>query len=134
MAEVFHIITPKGKKVPILLSIPHVGMAFPEELEDQYVAELAQKPDDTDFYLDQLYDFAASLGITTIHAKYSRWVIDLNRNPDSVALYDDGRIITALTPITDFLGNPIYRKKEFEPDSQEVARRRLMRRAYGPVG
>lgn len=124
MAEVFHIIPPTSKRVPILLSIPHVGMAFPEELEDRYVAELAQKPDDTDFYLDQLYDFAASLGITTIHATYSRWVIDLNRNPDSVALYDDGRIITALTPITDFLGNSIYKKKEFEPDSEEVARRK----------
>lgn len=124
MAEVFHIIPPTTKRVPILLSIPHVGMDFPEELADRYVEDLAQKPDDTDFYLDQLYDFAADLGITTIHAKYSRWLIDLNRNPDSIALYDDGRIITALTPITDFRGNPLYKKKEFEPDTEEVSRRK----------
>ena len=126
MAHIFDIIPPIGKKVPILLSIPHVGTDFPEELRGQYVEELAKKPDDTDFYLDRLYDFAAEMGLTTIAANYSRWVIDLNRTPNSEALYQDGRIITALTPITDFTGAPIYQEKNFEPNQEEVERRKQL--------
>ena len=48
-----------------------------------------------------------------IHAKYSRLVIDLNRNPESKPLYTDGRIITELVPKTDFLGDDIYVDKKF---------------------
>ena len=40
-----------------------------------------EQPDDTDWFVHDLYNFAADLGITTIHAKYSRLVIDLNRDP-----------------------------------------------------
>ena len=63
------------------------------------------------------------MGITIIRARYSRWVIDLNRDPESVPLYNDGRLITGLTPSTDFLGNALYRKKKFVPDDTEVRRR-----------
>lgn len=126
MSQVFTIINPKVKKVPMLLSIPHVGTSFPKEIADYYVEELAEKPDDTDFFLDRLYDFASELGITTIAANYSRWVIDLNRNPKSEALYNDGRIITALTPVTDFRGVSIYKQSSFEPDEEEISRRKAL--------
>lgn len=119
----YYIIEPKAEKVPFVLSIPHCGTQFPLELKDRYVPELVEKLDDTDWYLDKLYDFAPELGVTTIYAKYSRWVIDLNREPDSKPLYDDGRIITELCPRTDFLGNKIYLKKEFEPEKAEKQRR-----------
>lgn len=121
--EPYVIITPKVTKVPFVLSIPHSGVGFPNELKDKYNQELISQPDDTDWFLQQLYDFASELGITIIYAKYSRWVIDLNRDPASKPLYNDGRIITALTPVTDFLGNKIYTKSEFEPDEKEVNRR-----------
>jgi N-formylglutamate deformylase len=50
-------------------------------------------------------------------------VIDLNRDPESVPLYNDGRIITGLTPSTDFLGREIYVDKKFIPAQEETERR-----------
>ena len=67
--------------MPFVLSIPHRGTEFPDELKDKYVPEFQEVLDDTDWFLEKLYDFAPELGITTIYAKYSRWVIDLNREP-----------------------------------------------------
>lgn len=117
------IIQPKVTKVPFVLSIPHCGVDFPAELINRYNQDLIVQPDDTDWFLQQLYDFSTELGITIIYAKYSRWVIDLNRDPESKPLYDDGRIITALTPVTDFFGNKIYANQANEPDEAEVQRR-----------
>jgi N-formylglutamate deformylase len=110
-------------QVPIVISIPHCGVAFPDELKDQYDPELIQAPDDTDWFVDQLYDFAPALGITMISAVYSRWVIDLNRDPQSKPLYTDGRIITGLCPTTDFLGTQLYRDSRTMVEKKEVDRR-----------
>lgn len=123
MNEPYFIVEPNGKRVPIILSVPHSGTDFPEELKSHYRPELAAQPDDTDWYVHDLYDFAADLGITVVHAKYSRWVIDLNRDSDNKALYNDGRIITGLTPSTDFFGNAIYLDEKFVPDNEETERR-----------
>ncbi|MDQ4119946.1 MAG: N-formylglutamate amidohydrolase [Acidobacteriota bacterium] len=123
MNNPYFLIEPKGKKVPVILSVPHSGVEFPEELKSHYRPEMAAQPDDTDWYVHDLYNFVPELGITVIHARYSRWVIDLNRDPASKPLYDDGRIITGLTSSTDFFGNEIYIEKRFVPDSQENERR-----------
>jgi len=123
MSNPFTIIEPRTTKVPFILSVPHCGTDFPEELKDHYVPEKMAAPDDTDWFVHRLYEFASDLGITIIYAKYSRWVIDLNRDPESAPLYNDGRIITGLTPDTDFLGDPIYRNKDLVPDQNEVERR-----------
>src|SRR5688572_3688401 len=100
----YNVIRAAENSVPILLSVPHCGTAFPDELKTQYKSSLAASPDDTDWFVHKLYDFAPSMGITIIHAAYSRWVIDLNRDPQSKPLYSDGRIITALCPSTIFFG------------------------------
>ena len=105
-----------------MISIPHCGTAFPDELINDFRDEMVGDQDDTDWFLQDLNDFAPQLGITIIHAKYSRWVIDLNRNPDSAPLYNDGRLITGLTTTTDFLGNPLYKPCR-EPDQAETSRR-----------
>ncbi len=123
MDHPYVVIEPKGKKIPFVLSIPHCGVDFPLEIKSHYNQELIQQPDDTDWFLQDLYQFASELGITIIHAKYSRWVIDLNRDPESKPLYNDGRIITALTPVTDFFGQNIYEESKFEPNQVEVERR-----------
>lgn len=121
--EPYKINIPKGTKVPILLSVPHCGIAFPDELRRDFDPKLSAKPDDTDWFVDKLYDFAASMGISMISAVYSRWVIDLNRDPESKPLYTDGRIITALCPTTDFFGKPIYTDHREEVNWEEVSRR-----------
>lgn len=126
MSAPFVIIPPTASVVPMILSVPHCGTAFPEELQGHFVPEMMQAPDDTDWFVHELYNFASELGITIIHAYYSRWVIDLNRDPDSKPLYDDGRIITALTTTTDFFGKSIYTSPDFEPNAQEIERRRAL--------
>ena len=123
MSNPYHIIEPKGKKIPIILSVPHCGVDFPDEVIQDYVPEMAASPDDTDWFVHDLYNFASDLGITIIHAKYSRWVIDLNRDPESAPLYNDGRIITGLTTTTDFFGKDIYKSEDHVPNQEEVERR-----------
>lgn len=123
MNNPYFIIEAKGEKAPLILSVPHSGTDFPDELKAHYRAEQAAQIDDTDWYVHDLYNFAPDLGVTVIHAGYSRWVIDLNRSPESAPLYTDGRIITGLTPATDFLGNEIYVDKKFIPDEAETERR-----------
>ena len=118
MNNPYFIIEAKSKRVPVILSVPHSGVEFPEELKSLYRPEMAAQPDDTDWFVHDLYDFAPELGITVIHARYSRWVVDLNRDPDNEPLYNDGRIITGLTPSTDFLGNEIYVDKKYIPNDE----------------
>lgn len=119
----FNVIRAGENPVPILLSIPHCGTSFPAELKSQYKSSLAASPDDTDWFVHKLYDFAPAMGITIIHAVYNRWVIDLNRDPQSKPLYSDGRIITALCPATTFFGEPIYADDRTEVSEDEVKRR-----------
>lgn len=120
--EPYYIDHPKTDKIPVLLSIPHCGTEFPEELEMLFKREIMQKPVDTDWYLDKLYDFAPEIGVTTIRARYSRYVIDLNRNPENEPLYTDSRVITDLCPATTFAGEPIY--KYDPPDKFDIKRRK----------
>jgi N-formylglutamate amidohydrolase len=119
--DVYTIIPPTAPAVPILISSPHSGTYFPDGILKRIKPELAAAPSDTDWFIDKLYDFAPALGITMITANYSRWVIDLNRYPQQEPLYMDGRVITGLTPITDFNGLGIYNGKL--PDDAEVEER-----------
>lgn len=119
----FQVIAPSSDRVPILLSVPHCGVEFPGEIKPEYKQSLAQAPDDTDWFVHQLYDFAPAMGITMVHAVFSRWVIDLNRDPQSKPLYSDGRIITELCPTTTFFDEPIYRDERKELEVEEVKRR-----------
>jgi N-formylglutamate deformylase len=119
----FTVIHPTVERVPILLSVPHCGVLFPDELSQEFKAQLSTAPDDTDWFVHQLYDFAPAMGITMIHAVYSRWVIDLNRDPQSKPLYSDGRIITGLCPTTNFLGESIYVDDRTQISREEVNRR-----------
>ena len=119
----YKIISPTAPEIPIIVSVPHCGVAFPDDLKIQYKEELIGAPDDTDWFVDKLYDFAPSLGITMITAQFSRWVIDLNRDPQSKPLYTDGRIITGLCPTTDFLGNPLYIDRRSEVVAKDVTER-----------
>src|SRR5690242_973762 len=118
----FQIINPSGGISPIILSVPHCGTAFPDDIVQEYEQELLP-PDDTDWFVDRLYSFAAESGITIIYARYSRWVIDLNRNPNGQSLYNDGRLITALCPTTNFVGQPIYNDRRHSVAPHEIQRR-----------
>ena len=121
--ELFKVKNPGKSKVPIIISVPHAGTRFPKEIKSHFKKRMRRYVDDTDWFVHKLYAFAPSLGITLVKANLSRWVIDLNRNPDSAPLYNDGRLITSNTPTTDFFGNKIYKSKKKEPDVKEISRR-----------
>ncbi len=121
---------PGKHRVPIVISVPHAGTQFPEELAGLYKKRMRKILDDTDWFVHRLYEFAPAMGITLVKANLSRWVIDLNRDPESAPLYDDGRLITSVTPHTDFFGNNIYKSKKHEPGKKEVAKR--LKKYYWP--
>ena len=122
MTNPYYIIEPKGKKVPIIISVPHCGLEIPDALKNDYLDSQLDSLDDADWFVHDLYNFASEMGITIIYAKYHRWLIDLNRDVKSVPLYNDGRLITGLCSTTDFFGNPIYKNGK-TPNQEEVNRR-----------
>jgi N-formylglutamate deformylase len=114
-AYVFH----QGS-APVLLSIPHMGTHIPPHLLTRMSPNAAQLAD-TDWHLDQLYDFARELDLSIIMATHSRYVIDLNRPPDDVSLYP-GQNVTGLCPLDTFDEQPLYVKGQ-EPNAEEVRQR-----------
>lgn len=107
-------------QAPLVLSLPHVGTAIPEDIEARLVSPwLARK--DADWWIDQLYDFAAEHDATIVRAHWSRTVIDLNRDPTGVSLYP-GQATTGLCPVETFDGEPLYRPGR-EPDTEEIEAR-----------
>jgi len=107
--------------VPLVLSLPHTGLEIPPEYSRRLRSPwLARK--DTDWWVNELYDFAASLGATTVRTGISRTVIDVNRDPSGRSLYP-GQATTELCPTTTFDGEPLY-ENGFEPGAAEIAARR----------
>jgi len=105
---------------PLIVSFPHTGTELPTFVAARLISPwLARK--DADWWIEKLYDFAPSLGATTIRTAISRTVIDVNRDPSGASLYP-GQATTGLCPATTFDGEPLYRTGE--PDEAEIARRR----------
>jgi N-formylglutamate deformylase len=106
--------------IGMLISMPHNGEAIANEIANT-MTDTAKKVPDTDWYMDKLYDFADKLGISIIKPKYSRYVIDLNRDITGINLYP-GANSTELCPTTAFDNSALY-LPEKKPDEQEIARR-----------
>lgn len=116
--EVFDLVSAEA---PLLISMPHVGTGLPAEYAARMTAAALDLPD-TDWHVDRLYAFARDLGVSMIAAKLSRYVIDLNRDPQGAALYP-GADNTELCPTTTFADEAIYRPGQV-PDAAEVEKRR----------
>ena len=108
-------------RTPLVISLPHVGTMLPDDIAP-LLSDAARALPDTDWHVDQLYDFAFESGYTLLRALHSRYVIDLNRPPDDAALYP-GSATSGLCPMLDFAGNPIYRTASTALPPEEVARR-----------
>ncbi|HET9976509.1 MAG TPA: N-formylglutamate deformylase, partial [Burkholderiaceae bacterium] len=105
---------------PLVISIPHVGMSIPDDQRERYVPR-ALEVEDTDWYLDRLYAFAADLGASMLVPRESRYLIDLNRPRENTPMYA-GSNNTELCPTRFFTGEPLYREGRV-PDAAEIARR-----------
>ena len=105
---------------PLLVSLPHVGTFIPEALRPRLV-DRALQVEDTDWFLDRLYAFAAEQGASLLVPRCSRFVVDLNRPSDNQPMYS-GTNNTELCPTRFFTGDPVYREGQ-APDDAEVRQR-----------
>ena len=81
---------------PLIVSFPHTGTELPTFVAARMISPwLARK--DADWWIEKLYDFAPSLGATTVRTTMSRTVIDVNRDPSGASLYP-GQATTGLCP------------------------------------
>lgn len=104
----------------MLVSMPHVGIGVPGDIAAR-LSLLAQALPDTDWHVDNLYDFLAEMSVPVIKATHSRFVVDLNRPPDGAALYP-GQAGTGLVPTETFAGEEIYIEGE-APGTEEIKAR-----------
>lgn len=107
---------------PLLISMPHVGTYLPPMLAERLSTSARQVPD-TDWHLEQLYNFADELGASVLVATHSRYVIDLNRPPDNENLYP-GQDTTGLCPLDAFDKTALYSEASQQPDAAEISARR----------
>ena len=107
-------------KIGMLISMPHNGQQIPKSIADT-MTHNAHNVTDTDWYMDKLYDFATAMGIYTLTPKYSRYVIDLNRNSSGESLYV-GADNTELCPTSTFDSSPIYLNNQ-APSKKEITNR-----------
>lgn len=106
---------------PLIISCPHDGSFIPDPMAARMTPRARLAPD-TDWHISRLYDFARlELGASILVPAHSRYVVDLNRPPDGVALYP-GRRETGLVPTIRFDGEAVYRDGQ-EPDADEVRAR-----------
>ena len=91
----------------LLVSVPHDGRLIPEGQQARMTAAGLAIPD-TDWHVAELYDFAHELGASMLVARYSRYVVDLNRPPDDSPLYE-GQVSTGLCPRYTCAAEPLYR-------------------------
>ena len=106
---------------PLVLSLPHVGTAIPDDVASSLVPR-ALALEDTDWHLQRLYAFARELGASLLVPRLSRYAIDLNRPPDDTPMYP-GANNTELCPTHFFTGDPLYLEGR-APTKEEVAARR----------
>lgn len=112
----------KFGRVPLIISLPHVGTLLPTDIAAQMTAGAAQLVD-TDWHVEQLYDFARQSGTSWLQARISRYAIDVNRPPDNQSLYP-GQTTSELCPTATFAGEPLYAGAP--PTAEEVLRRRAL--------
>jgi formiminoglutamase len=102
---------------PLLISIPHVGTDLTPQVESG-LSDAARPLPDTDWHLTRLYDFAGKLGASVLGARYSRFVIDLNRPLDDKPLY--ATATTGLYPDILFDGTPAFQPGKVPGDDQKA--------------
>jgi N-formylglutamate deformylase len=106
---------------PLVVSCPHAGIHVPDSIRAA-MTEAGLSLVDTDWNVDRLYDFLPEFDATFIVADLSRYVADLNRDPENAPLYP-GRFETGMCPATTFAGDAMYQPGK-ELTAAEIAARR----------
>src|SRR5262245_19198718 len=107
-------------RVPVILSCPHDGTEIPAEIAARMTDQALRRPD-TDWHVSRLYSFVGELGASRIVPRWSRYVVDLNRDPSGTDLYP-GADNTGIVPVTSFDRAELYRVGQ-TPSSDETRER-----------
>jgi N-formylglutamate deformylase len=75
----FSVSQPKNGETPVVVEVPHAGLAVDATSLATLVAPARSLGRDADLYVDELYADAPELGATLLCATVSRYVCDLNR-------------------------------------------------------
>jgi len=110
-------------QTPIILCLPHSGTDVPNAIEKRLNAT-GRLQADLAWRLERVFDFHKELDVTVLRSSISRYVIDLDRDPETPisAAFDPAR---ALCPATTLDGKRIYQEDE-EPGPTEVEQRALL--------
>lgn len=106
-----------GSKIAYIASVPHSGVFIPEELKRYFSETFLKYHYNSDWFLNELYEFLPELGFLSVSADISRHVIDLNRDYQGELIGDWGK---ALIQLRSGMGKQIYQEV---PDDKEIQRR-----------
>jgi len=82
---IFSLVEPaSGDETPVLVEVPHAGLAVPEDVRDEVIVSREVRLRDSDVFVDKLYADSPSAGASYLAAHVSRYVVDLNRAPHDV--------------------------------------------------
>lgn len=109
---------------PLLISIPHDGRELAPGMKER-MSDAGLSLPDTDWNVRRLYSFADQLSASVLAARYSRYVVDLNRPSSDAALYE-GQLSTGLCPSKTFAGEDIY----VDGESCEIPEQRQRLQVY----
>jgi N-formylglutamate deformylase len=104
---------PTGTTVPVVASLPHSGLYVPAQIDALFEAKHRHWLRNTDWFLPELYSFLPELGVTTLAATHSRYVVDLNRDPLAEL---HGNFARALIAKETAHGAPVYQSEQ-DPDA-----------------
>lgn len=82
--DLFSLERPRGTERPVIVEVPHAGLAIPDDVRESLRVEPADVLRDADLFVDRLWAGAARHGATLLVANVSRYVVDLNRAEDDV--------------------------------------------------
>jgi len=108
---------------PLILCLPHSGTEIPNAVEKRLNAT-GRLQADLAWRLERVFDFHEELDATVLRSSISRYVIDLDKDPDTPvsAARDPAQ---ALCPATTLDGKRIYQDGE-EPGPTEIEQRLLL--------
>jgi formiminoglutamase len=89
--------------LPILISLPHGGLAVPPEVADRLAIDATRIHNECDLWVDQLFGVVADQALAAVAMPTARVLVDANRDPGDLQ-NPDGAIKT-----TTSYGEPIYR-------------------------
>lgn len=114
--ELYQLRMAEGTVQPIIANIPHSGTYIPDSIRQQFKADCPPLAN-MDWHLDKLYAFLPELGITTLQATHSRYVVDLNRRLREPL---SGSYRNAIIYTENTFGTPLY---DTLPSAEEIQAR-----------